>query len=567
MAGTEVFVLSGAPTGTFGASREPRFGTTVYQCDPARFPSRLAPYLPVSHSWEAMVQRFLNGRDYEGTNPGREVQLRAHQRGVVEQIVAAHRAGLPGFTLAYPTGSGKTIMTLAAINRIAPARVLVISTLSHLTGWRKAISTYGAAATEWVVINPDQLGTALTDPNRDLHTMDVTSRDRFAAVSGVPVEPWDVVVCDEAHMITSPVALRSRLWRRHTGWSETGPAAFTLNLSATPWSKPTETSPAAHLIAHAQGVPAPSEWTVNHAYSDWLNTQGFAMVRDERGRWRWNNNPTDVAKVQQFLFGGGRGAAATAPELGLPAQPRRIHPITLSDADRAAYEQSWVAFRAERDLDVSLAWDPRGTLSEALRNVQQASLLKSPHVAALVVDLVREGKQVIVPTWFQETSTDLAVHIQRGLSRVATRDETWRVVRVTGDDSVTDRETKRRLFQSGLARVIVTSITESINLHAGEEGGGVDHSDATTTPRVTVFADVLTGGKRSYQAEGRATRDAHVAEAIYTYADDTTEQRWLAGVFRSMADTRSLSTTQPSGDRDMGAFMQLADELDPQEQP
>jgi superfamily II DNA helicase RecQ len=73
-----------------------------------------------------------------------------------------------------------------------------------------------------------------------------------------------------------------------------------------------------------------------------------------------------------------------------------------------------------------------------------------------------------------------------------------------------------------------------------------------------VVADVLTGGKRTLQAEGRASRDGQHALAVYVYVPGTTEEAWLARMLRSAANTQALARTSA----DARALTELADQLD-----
>lgn len=560
-------LTGGASSRVYGAERDPQYGVTTYRTrDDATVPARLRPYLPGPHTWERHVQRLINGTSYTGAPARATIEYRGdYQQNAVTEIVSA--AG--GYTLALPTGAGKTIAAIAAMNQMRPANVLVISLLTHLETWREEISTYSDPSIEWVVINPDQLGALLYDPDRSLHTLDVETRDRLASTTGVPITSWDVVICDEAHILANPYSLRSRLWRRHVRWGEHGPESFTLNLSATPWTRPEETSSAAHILARALDVPVPDAFTVDHDYFGWLKRCGFELARDARGRWRWEENPADTSRIAHLLFSGGRGMSATADDLGIDPQPRSLHPITFTPAEHERYEQPWTTFWAHQPANrkASALIDPPKGLTAQLRRVQKASLIKAPHVADLVAQKVREGNQVIVPAWYSETAHHLGQHIAHALTGVTDADgNPARVYVMTGDDPEATRVQKRRRFQSGLAKVIVTSIVESINLHAGQRAGGVDGEDATDAPRVTIYGDVLTGGKRAFQAEGRGSRDGQIAEAIYPYAADTSEQAWMASMFYGLANTKALSFdgARPT-QHDIASFMRMAQALDPDE--
>lgn len=560
-------------TRLYGVERDPDYGVLTYTTARGKLPTRFDPYTPGPHTWERCAQRLVNGEAYTpptGLRRRPVIYRGDYQREAVTEIVAARTAGHGGYPLALPTGSGKTIIAIEAVNQMRPASVLVVSTLTHAPTWRRTISTHGDPHIEWVVTNPDQLGALLHVPGRKIHSLDVETRNRVAATHGDPFVPWDVIVCDEAHMLATADSERSQLWRRHARWGDDGPKAFTLNLSATPWTAPVETSSVAHILARHSGLDAPDAFTVTHDYPNWLRKLGFQLLHDVHGRWRWDNNPSDTQHLTRLLFTNGWGMSRDAEQLGIDPQPRTLHPIHLDADERALYEASWADFQARWHPDKapqSQVVEPGVALSRMLRNVQKASLVKAPHVADIVAQLVRDGHQVIVPAWYSDTAHELGIHIARALATVPTPPEAPKpvVYVMTGQDSAVAREEKRRRFQSGIAKVLVTSVIESINLHAGEHGGGVDGEDATIAPRVTVFADAFTGGKRAFQAEGRGSRDGQLAPVIYTYAADTTEQAWLHAMFLALANTKALSF---DGERptqhDISSFMRLAQQLDPE---
>ncbi|MET9661546.1 DEAD/DEAH box helicase family protein [Streptomyces sp. NPDC006510] len=502
-------------------------------------------------SLEWLVEDILNGRPVPPAVPRERPALRKHQVEPVRMMKEAYASGAPGFLLAYPTGSGKTAMAICgALDVPTVRRVLVVTKLDVIPAWRSAIRYFGSGGKRWVVINPEQLWRLFDHPWQPLSSLPVDKAAEYAAAGGVPRVEFDAVIVDESHMLASSVSLRSRtidrLIRPDSG---TVRRPWFVRASASPFSSPEETAYVSDLLAYAAGVDAPDKLS-RVEYLTWLSKLGFELNTDQRGRWAHDLSAGDVKMVESLLFSQGVGATATAEELGLPSMTRELRPVELSPSDREQYESAWAQFRAHHGLEVS---DNTPDTSEALRRVQKASLLKAPKVAEIVAGLVEDGYQVVVAAWYLDNVSAIArltaVELKaRGLSD--------RVVEITGASRGL-RELKRQAFQGGRALVAVTNSLEGINFHAGERGGAGEGEDATLTPRACVIADVLTGGKRGLQAEGRTQRDGTRSLTLYVYAESTTEEEWLARMLQATAGTQALAQS-PGGAR---ALMDLATQL------
>lgn len=551
-----------------GIRRHPTFGVWVLDTKNGQLPRGLEGAEAQPHTWEWLIQRDLNGEPSHAIG-GRTPRLQAHQAPRVDEIVAAYADSRPGYVLAYPTGAGKTYIAIAAINRIAPKRVLVITRLSHTRTWRSTLARHGTGTTEWVVINPDRLSRLFSIPNATVPLHELGSdRDAAAVQAGSPLTHFDVVITDEAQILAHADTLRSQLWRRLIGWSDdtNGPTSFTLNMSATNWTEPGETSSAAHLLAYMAGVPCPSASEVDIDYSAWLRDRlrltGYSQTS---GRWFWQENTRDVAILTDSLYNGTVGAAATRAELGLPDQVRRLCLVDFTPDERRRYEQAWAEFRQAEGLPAHHVPEPSSGREAHLRFMQKAALIKAPYVASLVVDALVDGYQVVVPAWLEDTVETLFSAIsEEARKRIGEpRLGTW-AVRLTGRTEPDKRHKTIELFQSGVAPVIITSVLDAISLHAGQVGGGIKGQDANDKPRITIFGDVIYGGKQPFQAEGRAGRDGQEADAIYVCAAGTTEVLTMARTFRKLTNTRALTSTGDTlySDADIRSFAAMADELD-----
>lgn len=437
---------------------------------------------------------------------------------------------------------------LAGLNAIYAQvhTVLVVTKLSAVPAWRRAITSYGAGQ-RWVVINPERLWRLFLHRQHNLGSLPAERASALAAASGLPRVLFDAVVVDESQVLATPNSVRSRLVYRLTHPQDGSPPPFFVPASATPFSTVQETSYAADLIAFAAGVEPPADRT-GAGYAPWVES-----LRPGAGS--GGGDDGGVKRIRELLYRRGVGSTATQEELGLPAQAREIHWIELSPGNREMYDGAWTQFirthglRKLRELRPGRA--DRG--SEPLRSVQKASMLKVPHVARHVADLVQSGHQVVVPAWFLDTVDALAAAVARELWARGLPDH---VSVITGEQPGL-REARRIAFQLGQSLVCVTNAVEALNFQAGErdvDGAGT----ATTTPRITVFADVLCGGKLSLQAEGRTQRDGQATPSHYLVVRGTKEQRWLASAFWALAGTQELVHSST----DAAALEELAYQVD-----
>lgn len=561
-----------------GSQWNRQYGVRTYHAPTEDVPRLLQGRTAPPHSWAAHVERLLNHRPFTPPTQGEAPVLRPHQRDRAQEITAAFDADRSGYFLGYPTGSGKTFISVAAVNQIQPDRVLVISSLSHVSGWRSVITRHATGPTEWVVMHPAVLHTLFRldyDSPYDMIDLTLEQRRSYALSEGELISAFDMVFCDESQILAHAETFQARLWRRIIGWSATGeqPTTFAVNLSATPATVPEETAQMAHLLAQVKQVSVPPEDVIYADYGGWLRDQiGVDLIQAGERRWFWERSASQVKELTRLLYDHGLGATATREDLGLPAQPRSIRMLEMSARDKAAYAQHWAAFREAYTWGDEESREPSAGQEEYLRSVQKAAVIKAPYVADLVVDYLSDGYQVVVPAWFHATVAAIQAAVEelaaaRGLT--PPRSGRWTVPLTGTGPGGTVAHTKRRdlqiqLFQSGWVQVIITSVSEAISLHAGQKHGGMGGEDATDAPRVTIFGDVIHGGKKTFQAEGRASRDGQVADAIYCVAAGTAEVGAFAATFRSLSNTRAL-TAAPDAlltDADAQAFLAMADDLD-----
>lgn len=481
----------------------------------ADLPASLDPFRPARYSWEAHVERELNGDARPSpTPPGGAIEPRPHQTEAVAAIVRAHAARRPGFLLADDVGLGKTITTWKAILALPEVdTVLVVCPLAVVAHWRRTIEAMGDGGKGIVLLNYDRLG-KLFEVKPEARKK-IRSKKGLARAGSAP--EFDVIVWDESHRCKNPTAARSKLAAKLVAH-----AGFCLWLSATAGQNPLELSYLAPLLASVTGSRAADL----KDFEAWCQGQGLGLSRGTFGRWEWRGDAGDCAKVRALLFDAPRGAPAAGlrrrPEdiAGWPEINRILTPIELVGEARELYMQAWTAFRKEMAL-APRGRDPKSALAATLRLRQKGSLIRASGTVELVSDLLANGHQVAISVAFAETLTAIRDALQA--DKIACAE-------IHGRMPAAEREAERLRFQRGDARVVLFTVEEGISLHQGE------HNDV---PRSEVIHDLRWSAIQMAQIEGRCHRDGRFAQVYWAYADDTIEDRIarvVAGRIQSMKE-------------------------------
>ena len=490
--------------------------------DGSALPEALVPFLPAAYSWEAHVQRELDGpragRRGEASRAGTgSITLRPHQRAAVSAILEAYAAKRPGFLLADDVGLGKTISTWAAIRELPKASsVLVVCPLAVVAHWRRTIEAMGDGGKDIVLLNYDRLG-KLFEVSAEARKK-IRSKKGLARAGSAP--EFDVIVFDESHRCKNPTAARSKLAAKLVA-----KAGFCLWLSATAGQNPLELSYLAPLLASVTGSRAADL----KDFEVWCQQQGLGLARGTFGKWEWRGDAGDCAKVRELLFDAPTRTPRTPPAglrrrpediAGWPEINRILTPIELAADARELYAQAWTSFRKEMDL-APRGRDPKSALAATLRLRQKSSLIRVPGTLELVHDLLANGHQVAVSVAFAETLA--AIRDGLAATKIACAE-------IHGRLPAAAREEQRLRFQRGEAPVVLFTVEEGISLHQGE------HVDI---PRSEVIHDLRWSAIQMAQIEGRCHRDGRFAQVYWAYADGTIEDRIarvVAGRIQSMKE-------------------------------
>jgi superfamily II DNA or RNA helicase len=521
------FAMRGVATAS-GARWDADHGVFVFSGE--RLPASLAPYRALPYSWEAHVQRELDGSPAQRTTPSPRgtITLRAHQEEAVRATLAARAAGRAGFLLADDVGLGKTISAWESVLRMKDAiSVLVVCPLAVVAHWRRTIEAMGDGGKDVIVINYDRLGKLFevsTEARKKIRTKKGLAR------AGTAPE-LDIVIWDESHRCKNPTAARSKLAAKLNAR-----AGFRLWLSATAGQNPLELSYLAPLLASATGSRASDL----KDFEAWCLEQKLGVTRGAYGKWEWRGDPADCERVRAMLFDPGRGSAPTPrktsadsarvgirrrPEdiAGWPAINRILTPIELDADARSLYDQAWTEFRREMEL-APRGRDPKSALAATLRLRQKSSLVRASGTIELARELLENGHQVAISVAFMETLASLRTSFESGLSPVT-------CAAIHGGVPAAMREAERLRFQRGEAKVVLFTVEEGISLHQGE------HADI---PRSEIIHDLRWSGIQMAQIEGRCHRDGRFAQVYWAYADETIEERIAQVVARRIQSMKEM---------------------------
>lgn len=465
-------------------------------------PAHLAPYAPGPHTLGRFLENQLNPDSPAPIpEPEEDFEPRLNQYEAADAIAERAAAGGRQFLLADEPGVGKTISAVLGASAVGDLRgaerVLVVAdrpaaiTIGH---WCRTITALGDSGLEWVVI----------------------TWDRLEKVAGYD---WDVIIADEAHALRRTTTKRWKLWAKISGHGAVHEKApFVIVTTATPGHTPLELPYLAPAYAQVHGEPM-TEWTSVKQpavdFADALERHGIAL---EKGRYgaTWTADATrraeDLARVRGWLA----DARPTAMlHRAAPWGPVPISgmPVTLTPAERSAYEAEWGEFCREMDVARRGRNTAKGRAA-LLRFRQKAGLIRVDSTVAWIGQQVEAGRQVACSVEFVTTAADpIADRL---------RDAGLEVASIYGRDRF-DVEAERLRFQRGEASVCVFTTVASISLHAGETLPGGER--ASTDPRVGVFHQARFSGIAGRQVTGRTHRDHQVSPWHIAYAQGTVEEQ------------------------------------------
>ncbi|MDN6303006.1 MAG: helicase, partial [Brachybacterium sp.] len=465
-------------------------------------PEHLAPFAPGPHTLGRFLENQLNpGDPTRNPEPAEDLEPRRIQYEAADAIAERAAAGGRQFLLADEPGVGKTISAVLGASAVGDLRgarrVLVVAdrpaaiTIGH---WCRTITALGDDGLEWVVITWDRL-------------------------EKVKDYDWEVIIADEAHALRRTSTKRWKLWAKLSGHSSPHQKApFVIATTATPGHTPLELPYLAPAYAQRHDEPM-AQWTsVKQPGADFATALQRHGIGVEKGRYgaTWTTDATrraeDLALVRGWL------EEAQPPAMlhrAAPWGPVPISgmPVSLTPAERAAYDAEWGEFCREMDIARRGRNTAKGRAA-LLRFRQKAGLIRVDSTVAWIAQQVEAERQVACSVEFVGTAAEPIVE--------RLQDSGLQVATIFGRDRF-DVEAERLRFQTGEAKVCVFTTVASISLHAGEtlENG----RQASTEPRMGLFHQARFSGIAGRQVTGRTHRDHQVSPWHIAYAQGTVEEQ------------------------------------------
>jgi hypothetical protein len=518
----------------------------------ARLPAKLAPFDSLPFSPERWKEDELNGRPRPAPPASAGLVPRPHQREAATVILAAIRAGRLGFLLADDTGLGKTISAWTAVLAAATARiVLICCPLSVIPHWRGTLLQMGTGGARVLICNYDRLKQLLEPPPEARRAVRRRTRNQRIAANGTPRIHPDLVIPDEAHALRHPDSQRSQAMAHLTA-----DARFVLYLSATAGQNPLDLAYLAALLGQVTGEPVPGD---QDGFVAWCEGHNVQVEKASYGRRVWQENDRDIAWMRRLLFdvvdqGVPLGLRRLPTDIaGWPELRHQPMPVALDVHARVLYATAWREFR--RQMGLAVRQQQAGKHAKAaetgrlakLRFRQKCSLLRVPGTAQLVADQLDAGRQVFVSVEFLETLDALQAELAARRIRCAV---------ITGEVVGAARERQRLAFQRGQVKVVLSTITEGISLHAGEQLRG---RVLSTAPRVTAIHDVRYSGFALSHISGRCHRDGQAAPVLWLYGEGTVDEDVVGVAVPRMRTMKAMhGDSVASFDRDLEAVLDRA---------
>ncbi|MET0198409.1 MAG: DEAD/DEAH box helicase [Rhodococcus fascians] len=533
-------------------------GPRVFAYYGTDLPDGLASFESMPYSLQRWVEDDANEEWRPEVVHERSLTPRETQLESVRRQLGAMNAGFPYFAQMDSTGLGKTLAVCEAVRQAGSApdigTVLVVAPKGALPGWRRTIADTEADLDpadrkRWLLVTYQSTKKLLTVPeDTDLGKRKKTQNKRTITLGELRFD-IDVVIADESHALMNIESQQSQiLWRYQEA------ARAVVWMSATPGYQPMHFAYMARAIeqSRAAGPIVGDEevlgYGVTTKWAEFLIEQGFALKEGKATTglktWRWEpedaaQRTRDIDTIHRWLSGGAVPWSISRPS---PPTPREPLGQELTAAQKRLYNSAWVDYRKELGLPL---WKSVGgkrvlqknpsTRAAALRFRQKCSYLRIPSTADQVRAWIRDGNQVFVSMFYRESVAGLAE---------ALRDEGQEVAVVDGSMSSQDQEHEIRRFQTGAARVIISTTTSAINLHSNELLLP-ERTVSTSAPRVTLIHDPRWTPIEIRQIEGRANRidkdhEHTTSTCYYGYAEGTVEEEMVLTGIERIADLGSI---------------------------
>lgn len=484
-------------------------------------PPGLEPFASKDFSYERWLEDDLNKKVKPTAVSPNPMKPRPHQIDAIKRIIGSAKAGYRGFVEADDVGLGKTLAcaygAYGALQARGGTNVLIMCPKGVMEHWRNTLRSLPQnPRVRYCIINYDRAKKLLTVPESAKTAKRTRTKNSRIVNQGTPTVRWDVIIADESHKLKNiNTSQRAKAFSTIARYEQDDKKApFIIWASATIGQNPTELGYLSPLLAQM----TKSSKTSLKQWGQWLEDNNYHGEYNERfSKWEWTENPkeqeSDLKRINALLFSPQSPSIRRLPTdvAGWPEMNRILTLVDLDNEQMSLYESLWTDFRQSMSL-LPKGNDPKG-LAVQLRFRQKTSLLKIDSTLEHTLDLLENGKKVIISLEFIESLNILRDELTK---------KGYKVEEFSGQN-VDEREAARLRFQKGKADVMLFTVREGISLHAGEHLA--DGTRADMTPRETIIHDIPYSAFDVAQISGRGHRDGQFSNIFLITAKDTIEEK------------------------------------------
>lgn len=493
------------------------------------------PFMVKDYTWASLCARKATSNSitphYDGDNEETYI-LRKDQEEDKNTVINMFNKKAPEFLIANGTGTGKTVTTWKTIQELKPESVLIVCPAAVQAVWRQHIKDMGDKGIEIVVINYESLKKLIQPPEQAINAKKTSTQNKNIALYGKPYMNFDMIIFDEAHKLKNPTSQQSRI--AHTLSKN---ARFVLRLTATPGKDPSQLHHLWKGLSWKTGdnIKVTDEKNFNQ-YINWCkkhNIGGIIPAPFGNGI-TWDGVDKDLKNMEKIIYhnDGKLLGIRRVPEdwdtvirqpitVELTAEEKQYYDKVVEDTKKSILEG---VSHGRKDLTKGIA------AMVSLR--QKTGILKSNTIVDYTKYCINDlGEQVVISTIFHNT-TDI-------ISKLLDRNNIDHVI-ITGKNNAEEKEEYRKKFQQGKVKVIITSITTGISLHANE-----DSTHASSNQRRMIIADTHWSPIEHTQLEGRINRNGENGIITIPYIPETIDDKVTS---RLLSGLRNQSIIQDTGD-------------------
>ena len=493
------------------------------------------PFMVKDYTWASLCARKATSNSitphYDGDNEETYI-LRKDQEEDKNTVISMFNKNAPEFLIANGTGTGKTVTTWKTIQELKPESVLIVCPAAVQAVWRQHIKDMGDKGIEIVVINYESLKKLIQPPEQAINAKKTSTQNKNIALYGKPYMNFDMIIFDEAHKLKNPTSQQSRI-----AYTLSNNARFVLRLTATPGKDPSQLHHLWKGLSWKTGdnIKVTDEKNFNQ-YINWCkkhNIGGIIPAPFGNGI-TWDGVDKDLKNMEKIIYhnDGKLLGIRRVPEdwdtvirqpitVELTAEEKQYYDKVVEDTKKSILEG---VSHGRKDLTKGIA------AMVSLR--QKTGILKSNTIVDYTKYCINDlGEQVVISTIFHNTTDTI--------SELLDRNNIDHVI-ITGKNSAEEKEEYRKKFQQGKVKVIITSITTGISLHANE-----DSTHASSNQRRMIIADTHWSPIEHTQLEGRINRNGENGIITIPYIPETIDDKVTS---RLLSGLRNQSIIQDTGD-------------------